>query len=180
MPYDYFNMSCICPDQPCHACFGFGPALSVQRLHPPLPDSDDEDSAQASFASAQASFASAKTIIRVPTATSMAEDYIPLPPYPSNDNCMHITAELKSEDSWLMYRKQIGYLSKFPHITSEAECILDCFLLRNYMPTSVERLIGTIKEMKKAEPGPMFARCLEDSVRWHLRQMESAGLIEIE
>ena len=117
---------------------------------------------------------------RVPTATSISEDYIPLPPYPSNDNCIIVTAELKSEESWLMYRKQIGYLSKFPHITAEAECILDCFVMRNYMDTSVERLISTIEQMKKAEPSNIFARSLEDSVRWHLCQMEKAGLIEIE
>jgi hypothetical protein len=170
MPYDYFNMSCMCPE-PCHVCFGFGPAPdlplppAVKRIHPPLPESDDED---------------APTMHRVPTATSISEDYIPLPPYPSNDNCIIVTAELKSEESWRMYRKQIGYLSKFPHITAEAECILDCFVMRNYMDTSVERLISTIEQMKKAEPSNMFARSLEDSVRWHLCQMEKAGLIEIE
>ena len=170
MPYDYFNMSCICPDEPCHVCFGLGFPPVVQRLHPPLPDSDDEDLSPSLAPSMQ----------RVPTATSISEDYIPLPIYPSNDNCISVRAELKSEESWLAYRKQIGYLSKFPHITAEAECILDCFLLRDYMPTSVERLIGTIKQMKKAEPSNMFARSLEHSVRWHLLQMEEAGLIEIE
>ena len=163
MPYDYFNMSCMCPEQ-CDVCFGLTPP--VQRLHPPLPESDDEDAEP--------------SMHRVPTATSMSEDYIPLPLYPSNDNCITVTSELKSEESWLMYRKQIGYLSKFPHITAEAECILDCFLLRDYMPTSVERLIGSIQQMKKAEPSNLFARSLEDSVRWHLTQMEKAGLIEIE
>ena len=169
MPYDYFNMSCMCPET-CDLCFGFSFRCPppVERLHPPLPESDDEEP---SFAS---------SMHRVPTATSMSEDYIPLPPYPSNDNCITVTSELKSEESWLMYRKQIGYLSKFPHITAEAECILDCFLLRDYMPTSVERLIGSIQQMKKAEPSNLFARSLEDSVRWHLTQMEKAGLIEIE
>lgn len=167
MSYDYFSTSCNCAENDLSQC----PALDCirqprQRLHPPLPESDDE--------------LSPPTMIRVPTATSMAEDYLPLPPYPDNDACISMTAELKSTESWNAYRKQIGYLSKFPHITAEAECILDCFLMRDYMPTSVDRLIGTIKQIKKAEKSNMFARSLEASVRWHLEMMEQARLIEIE
>jgi hypothetical protein len=165
MSYDYFSTSCNCSENEVYQC----PAVDCirqprQRLHPPLPESDDES----------------PTMIRVPTATSMSEDYIPLAPYPDNDSCITVTAELKSPESWNAYRKQIGYLSRFPHITAEAECILDCFLLREYMPTSVQRLLHTIKEIKKAEKSNMFARSLEDSVRWHLDMMEQAGLIEIE
>lgn len=108
------------------------------------------------------------------------EDYIPLPS--SEDEAyvpsvIHLYPSIHSNVSWSEYRKYICHLSKIPYILGEAEAILDAFKITDYKPIHIDRIIGLICAMKKAQASSIFSRNLEVSVRWHITNMEKIGML---
>jgi len=110
---------------------------------------------------------------------------MPLPPLPDSDDedyhlHMNIPADLDK------YSSQLGLLGKIPHIVAEAEIIRDIFILE--YPLTLDQLVYLVKErvkmlrefkamMQHTVPLSAFARSLEDSVCWHVKQMQEVGII---